>query len=196
MKLAICLPSRGLIHSRTIQHLWDELKTGVAQYEIFITHDLPIPECFNHLTKQALAWGADKLWFIEEDMQFPKCTLQKLLDADTPVSTINYPVSEKYDVVDIENGVINKIATGCTLIDAEVFEKVGEWRSDIRYSLPDWTPFETNQIGYGQHDVHFTQRCKQEGIEISIVGEGNQYRVKQLGQERINVGFHDIRTLK
>lgn len=192
--IAVCIPSRGLIHSHTIEHVLRNIQGKDAR--IFITHNKPIPVCFNELTKQALQAGADYIWYVEEDMQFADDTLDALLSAGTPVATIDYPVSPKYMVVDRDGDVLNKFGTGCTLVDVTVFDTVGhEWRSDIGYMLPDWTPVHEKGKTYGQQDVDFAQRCKRAGVPVSVVGEGNQYRLISRGEAHTNDGWHDIRTI-
>lgn len=165
-------------------------------FKLFLTHDKPIPDCFNDLTERAIEWGATHIWYVEEDMAFPKDTLDRLINSKAAVATIDYPVSDKYNVVDQEDGVYNKFGTGCTLIEVTTFGRAGrEWRSDISYILPDWRPIQTKGREYGQQDVDFAQRCKQAGVTVKVVGKGNQYRVIKQGEGHTNQGWHEIRTI-
>ena len=192
--IAVCMPSRGLIHSRTIEHVLKNIKEST--YKFYFSHDKAIPECFNDITERALQDGAQWLWFVEEDMQFPSDTLAKMLASGKRVCTIDYPVSPDFNVVLYENGELMRFGTGCTLIKADVFAEIGKtWRSDVAFVLPDWEVVQSKHETYGQHDIEFAQRCRKAGIEVEVVGVGNQYRVIEQGQSHTNTGWHEIRTI-
>lgn len=53
VKIAVILPSRGLVFSKTVDELLRELKP--YSYEIFWSHGRPIPDCFEIPTQEALA---------------------------------------------------------------------------------------------------------------------------------------------
>lgn len=69
MELAVALPTRGLIHSRTIEAVIQAIEhRGIREYTLVLTHDLPIPDSHETVCKQALATGAEFIWLVEEDV--------------------------------------------------------------------------------------------------------------------------------
>lgn len=110
------------------------------------------------------------------------------------VSTVDYPVTKEVNAMQINDGVVDKFGTGCTLIKREVLEQT-EWRSDIAYSLPKWEPLvlRNDKPRYGHHDVHFAQQLKKLGVKVHVLEEPiDQYRVVEMGQKRVNEGYHKI----
>lgn len=191
MKLAVCIPSRGLINSRTISSVLDNLKT-IENWSLFFTHDLPIPDCFNTLVADALEWGADYIWFVEEDMLIYEDTLIKMIEANKDIVTVDYPVTETAHAV--VRGKFTYCGTGCTLVSRGVLEKTGEFRSNIEYLLPNFTPHEVKSVGYGRHDVDFCIKAQRAGYDIHVIGNAGQYKLKQLGQSKTNKGRHEFET--
>lgn len=192
--IAVCLPSRGLIHSRTMECVLRDVKGH--DVEFFFSHNLPIPDCFNEITNRALGGGANRLWFVEEDMYFPEGTLDKLIRSEARVATIDYPVSEDFSVWLEQNGEVMRFGTGCTLIDRSVFEEIGsKWRSNVEFVLPNWQPNNVNHQTYGLHDIEFAQRCRKAKIKVECVGRGNQYRLATSGKTSTNQGYHEIRMI-
>lgn len=189
MKLAVCMPSRGLINSRTISSVLENLKT-IDDWSLFFTHDQPIPDCFNTLVSNAFEWGADYIWFVEEDMLIYEDTLSKMIDASKDIVTVDYPVTKTAHAV--INGKFTYCSTGCTLVKREVLENTGEFRDNILYELPDFTPIEVKNEGYGRHDVDFCIKAQRAGYDIHVIGKAGQYKLKQLGQSNTNKGTHEF----
>ena len=75
MKFAVCIPSRGTIHSRTIEtvmaNVADAERAGHVFCGLVLTHDLPIPDCDEVVAQRGMDSGADALWFVEEDVVPP-----------------------------------------------------------------------------------------------------------------------------
>ena len=70
-KLAVIVPSRGLMFSETLEELLNELEG--FNYEIFWAHERPLPECFNEPTEEALKDPeVFAVLFVEDDMIIPK----------------------------------------------------------------------------------------------------------------------------
>lgn len=146
MQIAIATPSRGLIHSRTAQGVFTNVQEAQAKgHRItgwFFTHDLPLPECHNRVTKDALASGADSVWFVEEDNIPPPGALLRLVDvlngdASVGLAICDYPVGKKpycncaaHEHGGPEEGAPptgerNRLlwcGLGCTLVRRKVFE--------------------------------------------------------------------------
>lgn len=192
MKIAVCMPSRGLIHSRTIEHVLRETQSAPAQYFYLFTHDKPIPDCFNDLVKRALDHEADYIWFVEEDMKLPEGVLRAMLDRHKPIVTVDYPVG-KSNTVKIENNEVVFCGTGCLLVKSEVFKGLEPYfRADIEYILPDYTPTPSKH-GYGKQDIDFCIRVRELGYKIHLLEKpAGQYRIAELGEAGVNDGCHKV----
>lgn len=140
--IAICLPSRGLVFSKTMESVVNGIKTLTANgYEtsLFMSHDLPIPQSHNHCVELALQWGAHKkLIFIEEDHYlFPDAWLE-LAKSDFDVTTMQYndKNGSPHGIIHYnEAGEVLWGGLGSTAIKREVFEKLGHpyFRIDHMY---------------------------------------------------------------
>jgi len=181
--IAALLPSRGLVHSRTVEAVDRELMD--TDSKVFYTHDKPIPDCFNILSEKFLDSGADFAWFVEEDVVPPEGALKSLLallESGKSISFINYPL------IKFNNAICYKFfqdevvwtGMGCTLVKREVFEKLerpwfkdkhslvaimsGSAQRDYRLELR-----ENKDIIYGGQDVYFCSKAFFKGFRIGIV---------------------------
>ncbi len=200
MKVAIIVPSRGLLFSRTAEEIHANHATVPSKF--FFAHKLPLPACFNIPTEQALADPEiTHLFYVEEDMAIPGIILKQMLNVDQDVVTCDYPVTKdgKGAVLSVGGEVIY-CGTGCLLVKREVFEKINPpyFRSDIR-----WTPLNYGKTiklsgsmftdnGYGLHDVTFGVKLYQAGIKIHVFGKVGQRKLVALGQSGTNNGQHKI----
>lgn len=200
MKIAVILPSRGLMFSQTAAELLDNL-TGF-EYDIYYAHGLPIPECFEKPVKTALKGSYSHIWMVEDDMILPEGTLKKLLDADVPVATMDYPVSKEGQGSVFEaDGKILFCGTGCTLIKREVFDIVRPpyFRTDVKWGASNHGKFvrlTAKMIpkleGYGLHDVNFGMKLYKAGVPISSLGNVGQRKLIAWGKPGSNNGAHQI----
>lgn len=208
MKLAVCIPSRGLIHSRTIESVEENLKNLDSAWEVgrFFSHDLPIPDAQNDITQRAFDWGADFFWFVEEDNLIYPDTLSKMLEAMVihfcGAVAVDYPVGEKnYSTVAKKDGKVMWSGFGCTLVARMVFEQLEKpwFRTDVSYKIKgDESKMEFEEVNvinkYGGHDIHFGVSLSKLNIPIyelenTICGH---LRVDFYGQRGINNGRHKI----
>jgi hypothetical protein len=202
-KLAACLPSRGLIHSRTVQGLFDNLFHAVIDWDLLFTHTLPIPDCFNALVEAALDGGADAIWFVEEDMELPKHILDDLLiELQSSVHSVvaaDYPITGRDSTVFIHEGKVMAVGMGCMLVSAKVFEALGEpyFRDNVEYGLPEWEPiYMLPGTGYGRQDVDFGYRVNQLGLSIGVLEERiGHFKVETPGNPMSNNGVHKVMKL-
>lgn len=197
-KVAIILPSRGLMFSRTAEDIHANHQSVDSVF--YFAHRKPIPDCFEDPTREALL---DKhnthLWFVEDDMILPDGTLEAMLAENQPVVTLDYPVTKdgKGAVLTVGGEVIYT-GTGCLLVRAEVFAQLQQpyFRSDIR-----WTPLNYGTTvklqgsmyhdgGYGLHDVTFGIKLYQAGIPIHVAGKTGQRKLLRLGKSGSNDGAH------
>lgn len=201
-KVAIILPSRGLIFSRTAEEIHTNYRDVHSKF--FFAHRLPLPLCFEVPTMQALADPEiTHLWFVEEDMVLPPNILRLMLEAEQPVVTCDYPVTkEGKGAVFIVGGEVIYTGTGCLLVERSVFEQLQKpyFRSDIR-----WSPLNYGKTvklvgsmyddtGYGLHDVTFGIKLYKAGIPIVVLDRVGQRKLVAMGKSGTNNGAHKIET--
>jgi len=210
MKVVAATPSRGLIHSRTVEAvLRESWSIGDDWVGWLFTHDLPIPDCFNELVERALATCASAIWLVEEDMQPGPGTLVKMVDAlYTPadIAVVDYPVGlpknisgKTYPTVTRDGaGRVTWCGTGCILIQRHVFDSVPRpWftlqNRLVKPGVVTWQGGEPSKYG---SDIAFTFACHQLGFKFAVVdAQVNHLRVVERGQSGKNCGFHIIEPL-
>lgn len=204
MRVAVIIPSRGLIFSRTAEEILNNLNN--IPHKLYFAHKLPLPECFETPTEEALKDSENThFWFVEEDMVIPSNTLQNMLFAHEDVVAIDYPVSKKGQgsVFRDQGGNVVFCGTGCLLVTRKALEAVGRpyWRSDIRWTVANYgsylrfTAGKNNFDNYGLHDVNFGIRLWKKGIKIRVIESTlGQRKLVALGKTGTNNGAHLIET--
>jgi hypothetical protein len=202
MKVAVILPSRGLIFSQTAEEILNNLK-GIP-HKIFFSHKKPIPECFESPTELALK---DKtithLWFVEDDMVIPPNTLQKMLDEDVNVITCDYPTNKdgRGSVFYDNGGSVVFCGTGCLLVKRKVFDTISKpyFTDKIRWSMLNYGEAlkmiaSTNTgDGYGLHDITFCIKLWKTGVLIRVLPvKLGQRKLLSLGKAGSNDGAHNV----
>lgn len=205
--IAIILPSRGLMQSRTADDILRNIE-GLP-YKFYFAHRRPIPECFEEPTELALAdEDITHLWFVEDDMQLPDDTLTRMLEFNEDVVTCDYPVTKdgKGAVFYDTSGKVVYFGTGCTLIHRRVFDLLPRpyFRTD-----KVWTPLNygasvkfvgnkksDKHAGYGLHDVNFGIELFKRRIPVHVAGKVGQYKLVRWGDSGTNKGQHQIETWK
>ena len=202
MKVAVILPSRGLMFSRTAEEISQNVRD--IPHKWFFAHRKPIPECFESPTNRALLdEEITHLWFVEDDMILPPNTLKKMLDKGTAVVTADYPVAKsgRGSIFVVDKQVIF-CGTGCLLVKREVFNELRApyWRTDMRWNIKNYGEFykmtrseDTNLDGYGLHDVNFCMNLYHLGIPIHTIKPNlGQRKLVALGKSGSNDGAHKI----
>lgn len=199
IKIGVAFPSRGLAFSRTAQELLDNLEG--YDYDIFFSHGLPIPLCFEKPLKQALKGDYTHIWFVEDDMILPEETLSAMLLMDDPVVTMDYPVSPKGQGAVLEaDGRVYISGTGCLLVKREVFDHLKKpyFRTDVKWGIVNHGKFiritaqPNDSDTYGSHDVTFSMKLLKAEIPISVAGKIGQRKLVALGKSGSNNGAHQI----
>lgn len=205
-KLAVVLPSRGLMFSETLEELLRELEG--FNYEIYWSHGKSLPDCFNTPTEEALKDpDVFAVLFCEDDMILPKGVLKEMFDKNYPVVALDYPFRSNGDSTmwhDPEGWVFWS-GTGFLLVAKSVLEKLKKpiWRTDTTWDvvmkndkLFTWGR-KLDKIAYGLHDVNFGMTLYSSQMPIMDVGlEGGQRKLKKLGRKKVNNGAHEIRELR
>jgi len=205
MRLAVILPSRGLLFSESFEELLRELKP--FDYKIFFAHGLPIPDCFNRPLEKALA---DKtvthVLFCEDDMMLPKGILKKMIELDVPATALDYPFKKDGEATILHDpaGYALYSGTGFLLVWREVLDKMPQpiMRTDLAWDLRIqnhrlvmW-PRDVSKIKtYGLHDINFGLTLWTNGLPIVPAAPAGQRKLIALGQPNTNHGAHLIRTL-
>ena len=188
-KVAIGIPSRGLIHSRTIQSLISNAEGKTVVW--LFAHGLAIPDCFNKLADEFLATNATHLWIVEEDMALPDNILEKMLQEKDPIVTVDYPVVRTYPTIS-KNGKYTLGGTGCILIKRKVFETIGNpYFRSIARDASTLQPIEGTV--WGGQDMDFYIKAQDAGFKVTVMkSKVGQYYVDAMGVPQTNDGFHKI----
>lgn len=191
--IAICIPTRGLVHSRTIEAILKYAKN----YQLYLTHDKPIPDCFNDLTQRALADGHDVIWFIEEDIVIQEDTQYKMMEAlkDHDVVAHNYVINKNNDVIQNKDGRWT-FGTGCTMIKRKILDGY-TWTAENHYEAKTFkrihVPEKARSRMYGMHDIEFCYYCYENDIPVKrFMDRVGHIKLKELGQRGRNDGYHII----
>ena len=194
---AVALPSRGLVHSRTIESI---LKATDYRWPLFFSHDLPIPDAQNEVVEVALAEAsAEWLLLVEEDNTVPGDLLTTLANSRDNVQVLDYALEggNRAVISDGLDGVLHA-GIGCMLVRQSVFAKLSQpWfdtQTFTRAENPDGRlelvgPF-PERSRYA--DVYFYWNLAQAGERIvQLPGEAGHWKVGRCRDD----GPHDIRRL-
>lgn len=204
-KLAVILPSRGLMFSETFEELLRELEG--FNYEIFWSHEKSLPACFNDPTEAALADpDVFAVLIVEDDMKLPKGILRRMFDENYPVVAMDYPFRQNGDstVLHDPDGMAFWTGTGFLLVARHVLESIPKpiWRTDQTFdpfidkdTIHFW-PRKLDKVYYGLHDLNFGLILYSAGIPIKVMAQtGGQRKLVRLGRKHTNNGVHEINEL-
>lgn len=204
-KLAVIVPSRGLMFSETLEELLGELQG--LNYEIFWAHEKGLPECFNEPTERALA---DKevyaLLFCEDDMIIPKGILRQMFSVNYPVVALDYPFQQQGDSTCLHDpkGYAYWTGTGFMLVAKSILQQMEKpiWRTDTTFdpfidkdTIHFW-PRKLDKIYYGLHDLRFGLLLYSAGVPVyPLPTTAGQRKLRALGDKGTNNGAHEIERL-
>lgn len=204
-KLAVVLPSRGLMFSETFEELLNELEG--FNYEIFFAHERPLPECFNEPTEEALKDpDVFAVLLCEDDMIIPKGILQEMFAENYPVVALDYPFKKNGDSTchHDPDGMAYYTGTGFILIARGILEQLEKpiWRTDVIFdpfidkdTIHFW-PRKLHNTNYGLHDLYFGMIMYANGIPVKPMERtAGQRKLKNLGKKGVNNGAHKIYEL-
>ena len=204
-KLAVIVPSRGLMFSETLEDLLRELEG--FNYEIFWSHAKSLPQCFEDPTERALADpDVFAVLICEDDMQLPKGILKKMFAQNYPVVALDYPFQQDGDstVLHDPEGFAYWTGSGFILIARSILEGLEKpiWRTDRTFdpfidkdTIHFW-PRKLTKVFYGLHDLNFGMVLYSSGVPIMVMDEtAGQHKLVSLGEKGVNNGAHNIKDL-
>lgn len=204
-KLAVILPSRGLVFSETLEELLGELE-GFT-HEIFWSHGKGLPRCFNDPTEEALKDpDVFALLICEDDVIIPKGMLKDMFSVGYPVTAMDYPFQQNGDstVLHDPKGFAYWTGTGFMLVARSVLDQMEKpiWRTDTTFdpfidkdTIHFW-PRKLDKIYYGLHDLRFGLVLYSAGVPVfPMTKTGGQRKLNKLGEAGTNNGSHDIYEL-
>lgn len=206
-KLAVVLPSRGLMFSETLEELLLELESLPFPYEIFWAHEKSLPDCFNEPTEKALADpDVFAVLFCEDDMIIPQGILMEMFNTRYPVTALDYPFRQNGDSTCLHDpeGYAFWTGTGFMLVHRGVLENLEKpiWRTDTTYEqfidtdTLHWWPRKLKKVFYGLHDLRFGLILHSSGMPVlPMQRTAGQRKLKALGEKGVNDGAHDIEIL-
>lgn len=216
--IGICLPSRGLVYSKTVQSVIEGMQAlntvGVAT-KYFYSHDLPIPDSHNFCIDQAFQDPAiNKIFFIEEDMYIYPDAFVALATSEEDIVALQYndKNGSPHGIVHYnEVGEVLWTGVGAVCIKREVLEKLGSpyFKTHPRYGIKkkpkEGGGFTTefyelegsDPYAYGGLDINFYTQVRKLGYKIIILSEykAHQFDLVQLGEKHTNNGCHIIRQV-
>lgn len=204
-KLAVILPSRGLMMSETFEELLRELEG--FNYEIFFSHGKPLPKCFNEPTEEALADpDVFAVLYVEDDMILPKGILKAMFSANYPVVALDYPFQQDGDSTCLHDpkGYAYWTGTGFMLVAKSVLKQMEKpiWRTDTTFdpfidkdTIHFW-PRKLDRVFYGLHDLRFGLLLYSAGLPVYPMPQtAGQRKLANLGKPGTNNGSHEIYEL-
>ena len=204
-KLAVIVPSRGLMFSETFEELLRELEG--YNYEIFWAHAKSLPQCFNDPTEKALADPeVFAVLYCEDDMILPKGILKKMFAVKYPVTALDYPFQQQGDATVLHDpkGMAYWSGTGFMLVAKQVLNQMEKpiWRTDTTFdpfidkdTIHFW-PRKLDKIYYGLHDLRFGLVLYSAGMPVYPMSKtAGQRKLLELGKKGTNNGAHQIMEL-
>lgn len=203
--LAVIVPSRGLMFSRTLEELLGELE-GV-KYKFFFCHGKPLPDAFNIPTQKALDDPSIyAILYCEDDMIIPKGILKDMFTMEYPVVALDYPFKDDGDstVLNDPQGLAYWSGTGFLLVAKPLIENMSRpiwitdtaWDTMIKGDRIIFWPRKLHKIAYGLHDVNFGIILYSQGVPVKPMPRtAGQRKLVKLGQPGVNNGQHEIKNI-
>lgn len=204
-KLAVVVPSRGLMFSQTLEELLGELKD--FKHKIFWAHEKPLPQCFNDPTEEALADPeVFAVLLCEDDMIIPKGILKEMFAKNYPVVALDYPFQQNGDATTLHDpeGMAYWTGTGFLLVARQVLENIPKpiWQTGRTFdpfvdtdTLHFW-PRKLDKVFYGLHDLNFGLTLYSAGVPVMPMEKtAGQRKLKRKGGANTNIGVDEIYEL-
>lgn len=181
-RISICVPTRDLCNS-DFTHSWVKMVAhfcthfvGRGQAEIINLMDLGtlLPDMRNTLAEQSIKMGATHILWLDNDMNFPEDTIERLYRHGKPIVGANYSQrKEPAKPVAAKNGVwvyteedstgleqVDFVGMGCMLVETAVYEHLPKpWHT------LGWNPNKNTIVG---EDVYFCRKAAGIGADVFI----------------------------
>jgi len=191
MRVAICVPSTSRGYTTVYWAVAFRRLRFPEPSRVFVCQEPDLALARNRLVVEALDWGADRVFFLDDDVypcvydadsgdvRFDPGAPMLLLEHDAPAVTAlfalrtgRYAVYRRpYDLTALDAGEarlgevfpVEAFGAGCCVFDASVFNAVE--RPWFRFLVDDWDARITRS-----EDVYFTRRLREEGYELLCDG--------------------------
>lgn len=211
LRIGVCTPSRGLIHSRTVAAVMENMYRARLSVTLqwFISHDKPIPDCFNDVVQRAVEWEADLIWIVEEDVVPPPEALRELvaaIDAGADIATADYlfdnPLMEGDNALGVCKdgaGRVTWCRIGCYLFKRECLDDLPRpWftlkNRLIKPGRVTWDNATPQPYGC---DIPFTLDMFQLGMRTEVIDiTCDHLQVIEMGNKGTNHGCHIIEPIR
>lgn len=187
--IGIVCPTRGLVFTEAVQGILDGFRG--REYQIYFSHNLPTPESFNSLIKQAMDDGCDYIYITNDDVVVNKRIVDKLFEKCCDIVICPTYIGDFPGYYE-KDGKITMCGTSCILAKREVFENIKplditRW---IRQSGEEKTQGECE---FGGEEVSFSKQVLAKGYTIEKIDDKTRHlRLIELGEHRSNHGCHRI----
>ncbi len=211
--IAIVTPSRGLVHSRTVEAVVRNAEQLGGPWAWKLSHDKPIPDAQNYVVDEVLSLDPDYIWMVEEDVAPPSDCLARMVDK-LERETSTYVVVVAYRLRGGQSSVVRRgrhalfSGLGCMLSRSSLFARspnrsgilLYPWfRSDREWLWVggEFLERKARKEGYGRQDIDFFARLAQHGVSWDVLSgvEADHYMVRGLGRPGTNDGCHDIHPI-
>jgi len=177
--IAVCIPSRGLMHSRTMQDILANT-LGKDELGFYFSHGFPIPDSHNIPVEEALADKPDYIFLVEDDMALPSDILERMLEADVDLCVADYPVNGLPCIKYAKDGELLYAGVGCVLVKPWIFKKLGKpyFRTDTSYMADTMEPVPNKDPNaHGLLDVDFWVRALKLNPSYVVIGSVGHYNL-------------------
>jgi hypothetical protein len=170
--IAVCLPSRGVGHLRTVAGLLRE--TAPYPHAWYFAFGLPIPDSHNAVVRSALADERTQyLLLAEDDHLYPVGVLDAMLAANAPIVGIDYLMRNgPRCVIRDASGEPVLVGLGCTLIRRDVFAALPDPPFQVG-TRQQWDGVGWRDTGVPEHaggqDIFFCQQARAAGFRITVL---------------------------
>lgn len=224
--VAVCVPTRGLIHAKVVEWLLTFETKSFEPLFIFVA-GLEMPECREVLVDKFLTTAADYLFFLDDDTLPPKDAIDKLLAIDKDIATgITWnKITDEYNrpMIGYQNPISGLIQWSTSWVYPDVFRIDGAGLSNclikrkvleaIQRPRFNWNWTFTAPDGgkteiFQGEDIYFFMKAKAAGFEAWCnsdvqcqhidVRTGNDYPSRQLWEKfkREKVAAADIKDAR
>lgn len=212
-RLVVATPSRGLVHSRTVEAVLSAVRIAPVEFADWVlSHDLPIPDCHERVCEAAMATGADLIWLVEEDVVPPSNAVNVMLagmaSRGADGAFIDYPIGAgpTCNCAQVLDGICIWCGTGCLLLRREALERIPRpWfdnRNEVEVKVRDGQVTIREfpvAYEYGGQDIGFSLKARAFGVRIAYVPPAVAFcqhlKVGGWGEPMSNYGSHQILAL-